>query len=750
MIGQTVAHYQIEGILGEGGMGIVYKARDLNLDRLVAIKFLRSDRYSDAKDLRRFIQEAKAASSLDHPNICTIYEIATASNGQLFIAMAYYDGKTLRRIMADGPLLIGDSLKYTSDIAKGLAKAHSNNLVHRDIKPENIIITVDGIAKILDFGLVKLTLDATTTMSDGFCGTIGYMSPEQIHGQVDQRTDLWSLGVVLYEMITGRRPFNGEQPAELLRSIANDGYPPAGALCDGMSREVEDLIARSLAKNPSDRFQRAEELLAHLHIVRQGTQCSSTFIIPSVDSSPTSIAVLPFVNLSHDEETEYFSDGLTDELIHLLSQVRGLMVVSHTSAFEFKGKSLDIRSIAARLNVGSILEGSVRRAGNRLRITAQLTDAVAGYHRWSERYDRELKDIFAIQEEIALSIVNLLKVKQKAEIVPFKPRYEGNIEAHACYLRGRYFSAQKTEEGFRKARQAFQEAIAIDANCAPAYAGLADYYVGLGFWGVMPPNDAWNLARELAVKSMRIDNRLAEAEISLAKCVLFGDWDWRQAEERFQRAIELDPSLSGGHFYYAILLIQLGRFGSALAELESARALDPLSLTVTTGFAWANYYLGRYDRASLECKQALDLRPEYVEAQVCMGLIALKEGRPVDAVSWFEAALAASGGSSLGLGLLGYGYALSNRKPEAMKVLEQLTKLAEYHYVSPIASALVNIGLSNHEEAFTWLEKAYTARDALLAYANVFPPYESLRDSPRFRSLLDKIGLAKEYEQQTV
>ena len=743
LIGQTVAHYHIEDVLGEGGMGIVYKARDLNLDRLVAIKFLQSHRYSDADQLRRFIQEAKAASSLDHPNICTIYEIAAAANGELFIAMAYYEGETLRRIMANGPLTIGDSLKYAGDIASGLAKAHSRNLVHRDIKPENIIVTVDGIAKILDFGLVKLTLDAASTMSDGLRGTIGYMAPEQLHGQVDRRTDLWALGVVLYEMITGRRPFKGTQPVELLRSISDDGYPPAGTLRQGVLPEVDDLIARALAKNPSDRFQHAEELLAHLRTVRQAMQGLPTFTIPRVESSPTSIAVLPFVNLSHDEDIEYFSDGLTDELIHLLSQVRGLMVVSHTSAFEFKGKNLDIRTIAARLNVGSILEGSVRRAGNRLRITVKLTDAVDGYHRWSERYDRELEDIFAIQEDIALSIVSLLKVKQKADVVPLRPQYGGNIEAHSCYLRGRYFNIQKTEEGFRKARQFFEEAIAIDANCAPAYAGLADYYVGLGFWGVMPPNDAWNLGRELAVKSMKIDNRLAEAELSLAKCVLFSDWDWRQAEERCLRAIDLDPSLSAGHFFYAILLIQLGRFGLALAELDSARALDPLSLTVITGVAWANYYLGRYDRASLECKQALELRPEYFEAQVCMGLIALKQSRPADAVSWFEGALTASGGSSLGLGLLGYGYALSHRKPEAMKILEQLTQFAESHYVSQIAPALINIGLPNEEEALNWLEKAYTSRDALLAYANVFPPYESLRHSPRFHSLLDKMGLAK-------
>ena len=741
MVGQVVSHYRIEGLLGEGGMGIVYKARDLSLDRWVAVKFLQSNRASDEKELRRFIQEAKAASSLDHPNICTIHEISNTADGQVFIVMAYYEGETLRRKLAGGPLSMEKSISHTIDIAQGLGKAHSRGLVHRDIKPENIMITDDGIAKILDFGLVKLNAESAMTMSEGLRGTIAYMAPEQLRGQSDQRTDLWALGVVLYEMITGRRPFSATDPFEMMRLISDRGYPSARVARENLPPEVEEVITRALSKSPEQRYQRAEEMLAHLHAARHGIQFGTTVVIPDKPRRGSSIAVLPFLNMNHDQETEYFGDGLADELIHLLSQVRGLLVVSHTSAFEFKGKTSNIQEIGARLNVKYILEGSVRRAGNRLRITVQLTDASAGYHLWSERYDRELKDIFEIQEEIALSIVSLLRVKLEDEVAP-KSRYEGDVEAHEHYMRGRYYLQWKTEEGFRRAGEAFQQAIAVDPACAPAYAGLADYYFSLGFWGVMPPTDAWSRGRELAAQAVKIDHRLADAEIILAKCVLFMDWDWQQAEERFLRAIELDPALSTGHFGYSVLLIQAGRFESALLELKAARRLDPLSLTIITGLAWAYLYLGKYDRAAEECQQALDMNSNYIEPQVCMGLIALREGRFTDAITWFERVLAVSGGTPLGLGLLGYGYALNGRQAEATQILQQLTKGAERRYVSPVAHALVHIGLGNQDEALDWLEKAYGARDALLAYANVFPPYDTLRGSPRFQALLKRMAFA--------
>jgi serine/threonine protein kinase/Flp pilus assembly protein TadD len=746
MIGKRVGHYQIEEILGQGGMGVVYRARDVKLDRSVAIKFLRSHSYTDEGEKLRLVEEAKAASSLDHPNICTIYEIDTTADGQTFIAMAYYQGETLRSKLARGPLAIDEALAHAIDIAQGLAKAHSHRLVHRDIKPDNIVITLDGVAKILDFGLAKQMHASFPREAESFLGTIQYMAPEQITGLSDRRTDLWALGVVIYEMTTGRSPFAGLRRPEILHAISFDPYAPAPDLpC-----EVEQLIARALAKNPDDRYQRAEEMLAHLHALRHGVRLLPTASVSDQQRRPNSIAVLPFANLSGDPEAEYFGDGLAHELIHLLSQVRGLRVVSHSSSFEFKGKPKNISSVGERLNVTTVLEGSVRHVGNKLRISSQLTDAVGGFNLWSQRYDRELKDIFAIQEEIALSIVSMLKVNLKGEPTRPRSRYAGNAEAYSLYLKGRYYWDQRTEEGIRKAGECFQQAIEIDPNCAPAYAGLADFYISLGFWGVMSPPEAWALGREFALKGLQIDERLPEAEIALGKHALFANLDWAGAEQGLLRAIELEPALSTGHFAYAILLIQLGRFESALLEMRCARELDPLSLPVTTGVAWAYYYAGKYRRAAEECQKAFDLRPSYFEASGCMGLIAIGEGRYAEATSWFERALAAAEGSPLGRGFLGYSYALDRRNNQARATLAELQMVAAVRYITPIAPALIHVGLGEWDEALTCLESALASRDAFLAYIKVFPPFGPLHGEPRYRALLNEIANASASEYLTV
>lgn len=745
MIGQTIGHYQIQELIAEGGFAVVYRALDVNLDRHVAVKFLQPHRYTDKEDLDRFVLEAKAASRLDHPNICTIYEIETAPNGQLFIAMAYYKGETLRKKLAAGPLLIDDALKYAIDIAQGLAKAHNDQVIHRDIKPENIVITLDDIAKILDFGLAKLVY--ASSEPEKLLGTIEYMAPEQLHGISDRRTDLWALGVVIYEMVTGRRPFEASTRTGILHAIANSSFPPASDLRNDVPPELEKLITRALAKNPADRYQSAEEMLVHLHALRHGVQ--SIPMSSGVQTRrPNSIAVLPFVNVGRDEDAEYFSVGLADELVHLLSQVRGLRVVSHRSSIGFKETDESIKVIGERLGVTSILEGSVRHAGEVLRITARLTDAIEGFNLWSQRYDRELKDVFAIQEDIALSIVSRLKLSLRSDIGALRPRYAGNIEAYGFYLKGRHYWGQRTQLGIRKAGECFQRAIAIDPNCAPAYAGLADYFISLGFWSITTPLEAWVRGREFALHGLQLDERLAEAEVSLAKCAIFNDWDWRQAEQRFLRAVELDPLLSTAHFNYAILLLQLGRFESGLLEMLYARDLDPLSLTIGTGVAWAHYYVGHYDHATQECLKVLDLQPDYFEALGCMGLIAVAEGRFNDAVSWFERALPVSGGSPIGSGFLGYAYGLNGSVAKARTVLEDIT-LIEQRYVSAVVPAIVHIGLSEHDTAMNYLEKAADSRDAFMAYAGVFPPFQSLRHTSRFQRLVTRIGFFNESKTMT-
>ena len=745
MLGQRIAHYDIEEVLGEGGMGVVYRARDVNLNRPVAIKFLQPHLYADEGERARLIQEARAASSLDHPNICTIYEIDTAPGGQTFIAMAYYDGETLRRKLTRGALPIDEALTYAVDIAQGLAKAHNLRLVHRDIKPDNIAITLDGVAKILDFGLVKHLQDSAQPEAEGVTGTIAYMAPEQIEGRSDRRTDLWSLGVVIYEMMTGRLPFTGPNQADTLRAIASAPYVPATDLPAG----VEKLIARALAKDPAERYQRAEEMLAHLHALRHNVQLLSPGLVEGHQRRPNSIAVLPFSSLSEDAEAGYFGEGLADELIHLLSQVRGMLVVARSSSFGFKGKNESVREIGEQLNVSTVLGGSVRRIGNKLRITAELTDAVEGFNLWSRRYDRELKDLFAIQEDIALSIVSMLKVNLKGDTAAPRSRYAGNVEAHSLYLKGRFYWDQRTGDSVKKAGECFQQAIAIDPKCAPAHAGLADFYISLGFWGVIPPPEAWSLGRDFALKSLQIDSHLPEAEISLAKLALFANWDWMSAEQLLLRAIEMEPSLSTGHFSYAILLIQLGRFESALLEFRCARELDPLSLSVTTGVAWAYYYAGKFDQATEECLKTFSLRADYFEALGCMGLIAIGEGRLEDAVSWFERGLAAEP-IPLGRGFLGYSYALSGRNEDAREILGVLQTAAKTRYVTPIAPALIHIGLGEWDEALTCLEEAWKLREAFLAYVRVFPPFKPLHGLPRYRALLNEIANAPVSEYLTI
>jgi serine/threonine protein kinase len=748
MIGETIAHYEIQEIIGEGGFAVVYRARDVNLDRPVAIKFLQPHRYAEKGQTERFILEAKAASRLDHPNICTIYEIGVAPSGELFIAMAYYKGETLHKKLSGGPLGIDNALKLAIDIARGLASAHNHQVVHRDIKPENIVVTFEGLAKILDFGLAKL-IHASAPPEWSVAGTLEYMAPEQIQGQSDRRTDLWALGVVLYEMVTGRRPFTAPKRSDIAHAISHSEFTPVSALRRGAPVELDRLIARALAKNPADRYQRAEEMQAHLHALRHEIESQPTASIEGQPPCLNSIAVLPFANVSHDEDAEYFSDGLADELIHLLSQVRGLRVVAPTSSFEFKGKSESVKRIGERLSVNHVLEGSVRRVGYMLRITAQLTDAQEGYLLWSRRYDRELKDVFAIQEDIALSIVSMLKINPKSDTGIFSPRYAGNLEAYTLYLKGRYYWAQKTESGIRKAGECFQQAMAVDPGCAPAYAGLADFFISLGFWSLMKPIEAWNRGRDLARRSLQLDERLAEAEIAMAMCAIFGDWDWKQAEQRFLRAIELDPLLSSGHFSYGISLLQLGRLESGLLEMLRAREIDPLSLTIGTGVAWAYYYVGDYDRATEECRKVLELQPDYFESLGCMGLIMIAEGRFSDAVACFERALPVSGGSPLGLGFLGYAYGLSGRVADARRTLKELNRIAGERYISPICLTLIHIGLSENDEALTYLEQAVGYKDALLAYAAIFPPFKPLRQAQQFQLLVERIGLGRDSEQLT-
>ena len=455
MVDRRVLHYEVQEKIGAGGMGVVHKALDTKLKRIVALKFLSGGLAADPAQRQRFIREAMAASSLDHPNICTIYEINEAEDGQLFMAMAYYPGETLSQMLRGGPLSLERTLDIAIQVARALERAHQHGVTHRDIKPANIMIT-KGMVKVLDFGLAKLADDAGLTREGEAMGTVRYMSPEQATGKyVDPRTDIWAMGAVFYEMLTGVAPFVGATSQGVLHAILTQAVTPIAPQFTNVPPEVDWIIAKALAKNTKDRYAQMSEMLADLEAIREHRQPSSAS--GSSVSKPLDVAamaVLPFENLSGDKENEYFSDGLTEEVINALSQVKGLRVVSRTSSFEFKGKAQDIRKIGELLKVQSLLEGSVRSIGNRLRVTAQLTDVATGYHVWSHRYDREVSDVFEIQDQISAAIVEALKLA-----LPLRTEHatvshaDTNMEAYQMYLKGRFYWNKKTPAGLEKAQE---------------------------------------------------------------------------------------------------------------------------------------------------------------------------------------------------------------------------------------------------------------------------------------------------------
>ncbi|PWT99178.1 MAG: hypothetical protein C5B51_27755 [Terriglobia bacterium] len=762
MIGRVVSRYRILEKLGRGGMGVVYKARDLRLERYAALKFLSGDIADDPALLQRFLQEARAASALDHPNICTIFGIEETEEGQTFIAMAYYEGENLHQRLLHGRLSVREAIRIAIQVGQALASAHERGIVHRDIKPANIMLTQDGVVKLLDFGLATLEGAARQTQPGLAVGTASYMSPEQARGEsCDARTDIWALTVVLYEMLTGRRPFRGEQQLQVLTSILCDAYEPPGELRSGIPEALETVIATGLAKDAEQRYRSAGEMVTALRAVKELDAASSEVeatrtlgrIVPP-SRTPTafragaSIAVLPFVNVGNDPENEYFSDGLTEELINALAQVEGMHVVSRTSVFQFKGKPVDARRIGEELRVGTLLEGSVRKAGDRLRITAQLVNVGDGYQIWSQRFDRHMEDIFAIQDEISASIVASLRSKLTGEVRTPAPRPRPeNLEAYTLYLKGRYYWSKQTEEGLRKAAEHFEHAIALDPQYAPAWAGLADYYASLGFWSVLPPEEVWPKALKSAERAVELDPLLAHAHTALAYFRIFCDWDWARAGHDFARAVEVSPSDSQARYAHGVYLVQTAQLDEALQEMRRALSLDPLALNVNTALAFIYYYRREYTSAIAQARKTLDLDPNYFEMRTGLGLICLQTGLFAEGVRHLEGVRGESGENPVILGLLGYGYGVAGMDQKALDTLYRLEELSRERYVAPISRALIHIGLAAHDEAFEWLDRAAEAHDALLCYLDVMPCYDPLRHDARFSALRGKIGLLEHSPQ---
>jgi eukaryotic-like serine/threonine-protein kinase len=694
-VGDKLGPYEILAPIGAGGMGEVWKARDTRLDRIVAIKRLKGQHTA------RFEQEARAIAALNHPHICQIHDI-----GPDYLVLEYIEGQPLK-----GPMTAPDAMRAALQIAAALEAAHAKGILHRDLKPGNILMTAAG-AKLLDFGLAKLVSDEDATQTIGVSGTPLYMSPEQAEGRtLDARSDVFSLGAVLYELLAGRRAFDS------LGAVLRDEPRPLEA-----SSGLEKIVWRCLRKSPADRFANAAEVRAALEQLSAKPQ----------DRQP-SIAVLPFANMSDDREQEYFSDGLAEEIINALTQVQGLKVIARTSAFAFKGKNEDVRKIAETLGVSNILEGSVRRAGNRLRITAQLIHAADGTHLWSQRYDRDMTDIFAIQDEISQAISEALQVR-------LAPRARKvNVEAYQYYLKGMYYIARFTPESLVKGKECLEQAAAIDPNYAPAYSGLAVYYYTLAALNMKPATEVAPLAKSAAEKALLLDPANSEAHSNLALIAGVFDFDWNLAEQHHRKAMAAEPVPSGARFRYAgFYLRPLGRFVEAIEQDRLALETDPLSTILHVGMAFSLYHARRY-REAIECaSRALEIDGNLHLIWRAMGAAQLRAGFTQDAIASLKRAVELAPWDSGGAwGLAGAYHEAGDREHSQ----ELARKLAGPHSRT-VAAALYYAAAAEVDSMFEALDAAYQRRDPGLATICHDPVFDPCRADPRFQALLRRMHLA--------
>lgn len=741
--------YEIQNMIGAGAMGEVYRARDTRLDRGVAIKVLLADYARDADQKARLEREARAAGSLNHPNVLTIYDIGSHEES-VYVVSELLEGESLRSIITQKKLLPAAAVSYAVQIASGLSAAHEKAVIHRDLKPENIFITTNGIVKILDFGLAKIdpplaqregtnVPTVALTTPGALLGTIAYMSPEQARGRhVDTRSDLFSFGIVLFEMLAGQRPFRGETVTDVLTAILRDP-PDFDEMDPSLPAELMNILEDCLAKKPSDRIQTAREIALALRIVEAGFLAQENPLEQSTQTDPSrkfAIAVLPFKDLSAEKDQQYFCDGITEELITALTRVAGLRVVSRTSAFQFQGKQVDIRKIGKQLGAGAILDGSVRKAGNRIRITTELINVQDGFQLWSEKYDREFADVFAIQDEIAQTIVDTLKLRLSAppDIVRVA-RYTDIQEAYNLYLKGRYYWNKRHREGVERAIDYFEQAIALDPAYALAHSGLADCYSILGFYAFRRPAEMAIKAKGAAETSLRLDPNLPEGHLSMGAARLYFDLDWERGENAMKRSIELNPSFALGHCWYSGFLSLMGRYPEARRHAEIALQFDPLSPLYSYFSGFNSYNERRYDEALKEFQNAFEIEEDFLLAKWCASLAYLKKRMYDQGIRAIERVCEITNRSPFYLSYLGLAYSESGAMTSAEQVLQELQQRSGSEYVSPLSFARILMGLNRMDESFAELAKAVEQKNVIL-YVFYSPEFDAWRSDPRFEKIL--------------
>ncbi len=747
--GDRLSHYILDRKIGEGGMGVVWKATDDRLGRVVAIKMLTEALEADPQRIARIQSEARAVAALNHPGIVTIHSIEEC-DGRHFIVMEFVDGEPLDTMIPDEGLPLDRLLRLGLAMVDAVSVAHERGISHRDLKPRNIVVHSDDRLKILDFGLAKATgedpmpssgEEATKTLpiAGYVTGTMPYMAPEQIKSEiVDQRADLFSLGVILHEMATGSRPFDGATPAELIAGILRDEPRSVSELRRGLPRQLGRIVLHALEKDPRQRFQTALDLRNELQRLEEelGRRDSGREI--------RSIAVLPLDDLSGDPEQAYFADGMTDALINSLGRIGALKVISRTSVMQYKGVRKPLPEIARELGVDSIVEGSVLRAGDRIRVTAQLIDAPRDELLWAQSYALGVGDMLSLQSRTAKTIAARIEIEltpqehaRLEEAAPVDPA------VHEACLKGRHFWYKRTTETVRKGLRCFERALALDPNYAPAHAGVADSYIvdGGRYLGVTP-EIAYGRAREAALQATTLDDGLAEAHTSLAAVMTDYDWDWEGADREYRRAIELNPNYVTAHSWYAEHLSRMGRHDEAIIEARRARELDPLSLASSMIVAWILYFARRHDEAIAQARSTLELDGNYATALRILGWAYEETGEYVEAIRVHRRAAKLGGGQPNFTAQLGRAYALAERHDDAKRILDDLLEQSKTAYISSLDIAIIHAALGEEDEALDRLEQAFAERADHLPYIKVNPRLDGLRGTPRFESVLRRMGLA--------